>query len=56
MRQKTRKSATREDLLAALKKIHRLCDGLLDGDDLDTTDELTVKKIRYLAGAEIKAI
>lgn len=56
MRTKTRRDATREDLLwemdkktAALKRIHRICNELLAEDELATPQFVTVKKIRSIA-------
>lgn len=49
----SRSKATREDILwqmdmktAALKRIHRICNELLDEDQLDTPQFCTVEKIR----------
>lgn len=58
-----RDKATREELLwamdmktAALKRIHRKCNELLDGDYLDKDAILLVKNIRYISGAHYPAM
>jgi hypothetical protein len=58
---KRRKNVTREDLLwetdkktAALKKIHKLCNELLDDDDCSIVEH--IKAIRYLAGTYYLAL
>ena len=64
MREKTRAAASREELLwvmdkktAALKKIHKLCNDLLDSPDgLANPEFVQVKKIRYIAGAHYPAL
>jgi hypothetical protein len=63
MRTKNRATATREDLLwemdkktAALKRIHRICNELLDEGEIASPQFAIVKKIRYLAGAHYPAL
>lgn len=58
-----RDKATREEFLwamdmktAALKRIHRKCNELLDGDYLDKDAILLVKNIRYISGAHYPAM